>query len=252
MTNFGAIDNYAAFVKQDPFRNGLHYPAVLNHLPQPRQVPAHILDVGCGDGRLARMMANKGLQVTGYDRAPENIQKAQAAEDDHPFGINYEVAQPETYAAEELFDAATSVLVLPYATSIENLRTFFQSTCSRLMLGGKFISVVFNPSFEGFGKDLGSRRFHKLDGNQVQVEFIDPRSKETQFTSLLRQYTRAEYEQAALEGGMKTELWENLYATREAIEQMGEPFWAPCHEKQPYALHVARKSIALFALTEFY
>jgi hypothetical protein len=56
------------------------------------------------------------------------------------------------------------------------------------------------------------------------------------------QYTKEDYERAVADGGMKMHSSKNLFATREAIEQMGESFWNPCHEFQPYALFIAQKA----------
>lgn len=42
---------------------------------QPRP-DAHILDVGCGRGRHARILARRGYQVTGLDLSPEAIEEA--------------------------------------------------------------------------------------------------------------------------------------------------------------------------------
>ncbi len=238
MTDFGKIKEYAAFVEQDPFRNGLHYPAVLQQLGD---LHKRILDVGCGDGRFPRLMAEQGAAVVGYDMAPEKIHEAQAIEANNARGIRYVVATPGTFTDSGHFDDATSVLVLPYSPSIEVLTEFFRSTAKQLVERGRFVSVVFNPLFSGFGKNLGSRRFTKLQENKVQVEFIEPVTHETQFTSILHQYTKEEYQQAAQDGGLQTELWERLYATREAVEKMGSPFWEECHREQPYAVLVARK-----------
>lgn len=238
MTNFGAIDKYAGFVEQDPFRNGLHYPAVINALGNLKQ---RILDVGCGDGRFPRMLADLGASVVGYDIDEKMIEQAKASEERHPQGIRYETAIPESFSDSKKFDNATSVLVLPYAPSLESLTETFRSTYRNLLEKGRFISVIFNPKFQAFGKDLGSRRFTKLDGNNVQVEFLDPKSHETQFMSVLHQYTQDEYEKAALDGGLQPLLWAPLYATREAIKQLGEQFFEPTHREQPYALFEASK-----------
>lgn len=238
MTDFGKIKDYAAFVQQDPFRNGLHYPAVVKELGDMKK---RILDVGCGDGRFPRQMAEQGASVVGYDMAPEKIAEAEEEERSHPLNIKYAVATPQTFFSEERFDAATSVLVLPYAPSIEELRAFFSSTCSQLIEGGKFVSVVFNPSFSAFGEDLGSRRFTKLNENDVQVEFLDPKSHATQFTSVLHPYTSVAYEQAAKSGGFRSADWKALHATPSATQALGEKFWEKCHREQPYAVLITQK-----------
>jgi SAM-dependent methyltransferase len=60
---------------------------------------ANMLDVACGRGRHARMLAAKGFGVTGFDLSPENVRYAKQFENDHlhfyehdmrlPFWINY-------------------------------------------------------------------------------------------------------------------------------------------------------------------
>ncbi|MEU1475696.1 class I SAM-dependent methyltransferase [Streptomyces sp. NPDC001668] len=62
----------------DPYWNhNVHYhPWVLDAVPDGcRQA----LDVGCGDGLLARKLARKAGSVTGVDRSPEMIRQARAA-----------------------------------------------------------------------------------------------------------------------------------------------------------------------------
>ena len=237
MTDFGAIEQYADFVAQDRFRNGLHYPAVI----PVDTTHQRILDIGCGDGRLPRILAARGARVAGYDIAHEKIAEARAQEARQPLGIDYDVATPQTFRHPLVFNHATSVMVLPYAPSPEDLAAFFQSAYRNLLVDSRFTSVLFSPSFKAFGEDLGSRRFNKLEGDQVEVEFIDPASKQTQFTSVLHQYSVDQYEQAAREGGMTPAVWSKLFATRQAIEALGEAFWEPVHREQPYAVFEVRK-----------
>jgi len=49
------------------------------------------------------------------------------------------------------------------------------------------------------------------------------------------------HQDAAINGGMKPELWKKLFATPAAVEQMGAFFWQPGHEHQPFALFIAQK-----------
>ncbi len=238
MTDFGKITGYSAFVQEDPFRNGLHYPAVINILQNLNQ---KILDVGCGDGRFPRMLAAKGAQVLGYDIAPEKIAEAEQEESKQPLGIKYLVASPKTLSQNELFDQATSVMVLPYASSLENLAAFFNSTFKHLIDQGKFISVIFNPQFHAFGEIIGSRRFNKLSEKKVEVEFLDLNSKQTKFTSVLEQYSQEEYQQAALNADFRTSSFQKLFATEEAIKKLGNSFWEECHQAQPYTIFIVQK-----------
>src|SRR5215813_8587274 len=112
ITDFGTIPQYASYVAQDPFRHGLQFPAVMHELGGLKK---RILDVGTGDGLLPRLMARGGAAVVGYDKAPEKIAEAKAHKDAHALDVEYVVATPLSFMDHGMFDAATSVMVLPYA-----------------------------------------------------------------------------------------------------------------------------------------
>jgi len=239
MTDFGKMKKYASYIAKDPFRRGLHYPAVeevLGDLTNKR-----ILDVGCGDGLFPRLLAGRGASVVGYDRSVEKIAEARKHTDAQRLNVKYVHAAPDTFLHDPVFDAATSVMVLPYAASLEELTAFFHSTCRHLVAGGSFVSVVLNPSFSAFTTDFFIRRITKLHDNKVRMEFLDRVSGNTEMTMEKHQYTSMDYEHAALEGGMRPVAWKELFATRDAVEQMGASFWQPCHDCQPYALFLVRK-----------
>jgi 2-polyprenyl-3-methyl-5-hydroxy-6-metoxy-1,4-benzoquinol methylase len=239
MTDWGKIEIYGSFIEKDPFRMGLHYPAVQQEVGTAKK---RILDVGCGDGLFARLLAAQGACVVGYDRSPERIAEAKENKDAQRLGVKYVVATPSTFASQGLFDAATSVMVLNFATSLGELEAFFHSTRKHLVAGGRFISIVLNPSFSAFGKDFIVRRITKLHGNNVRMEFCDDDSRVAKMTAVQHQYTKEELERAALQGGMTPEPWKKIFATPSAVAKLGEGFWQLCHEAQPYALFVARKA----------
>jgi toxoflavin synthase len=235
MTDFNQITNYANYIKDDPYRRGLHFPAVeevLGDLTKKR-----ILDIGCGDGLFPRLLAERGASVVGYDKASQRIAEANAPGLDATFVV----ATPDSFVYEGTFDAATSVMVLQLAASPEELTAFFRSASRHLEPGGRFISVVLNPLFVAFDQDFVVRRFTKLEGNKVRTEFLEQTSGRVKMTAEVRRYTRQEYEQAAIAGGMKPEAWRKLFATPDAVRQIGTSFWQPCHEHQPFALFLARK-----------
>jgi 2-polyprenyl-3-methyl-5-hydroxy-6-metoxy-1,4-benzoquinol methylase len=239
MTDFDQMTNYANYIKDDPFRRGLHFPAVEEELGDLNR--KRILDIGCGDGLFPRLLAERGASVVGYDRAPRRIAEARASEDAPGVDATFVVATPHTFLHDGTFDAATSVLVLQLATSPKELAAFFRSASRHLEPGGRFISVVINPLFSAFGQDLAVRRLTKLEGNGVKTEFLDRTSGRVEMTVEARQYTSEEYEQAAIHGGMKPAAWRKLFATPDAVRQMGASFWQPCHEHQPFALFVTQK-----------
>jgi len=235
-TDFGKIPQYGSYIARDPFRHGLQFPAVMGELGGLKK---RILDVGTGDGLFPRLMAREGAVVVGYDKAAEKIAEATAHNDAQDLQVKYVVATPETFAADGFFDGATSVMVLPYASDFDDLRSFFRNTRRHLAVEGKFVSTVFNPLFSAFERNLIVRRVKKLDGNLVQMEFLNEGSGAVEMNPILHQYSKEEYESAAAQEGMNCE-WKKLFARPEAVSQKGEEFWRPCHETQPYALLIAQ------------
>jgi len=236
MTDFGQIPQYSSYVAQDPFRHGLQFPAVLAELGD---LNKRILDVGTGDGLFSRLLARAGAAVVAYDKSPEKIAEAKAHADAQALGVTYVVATPRTFSADGPFDAATSVMVLPYASDLDELAAFFRNTRRHLGSGGTFVSTVLNPAFSSFDRDLIVRRVRKLAGNLMQMEFLNEASGAVVMNPIYHQYAREDYERAIAQAGMICE-WKRLFATREAMAQKGEAFWRPCHETEPYALLIAR------------
>jgi toxoflavin synthase len=239
MTDFGKIPEYGPYVATDEYRSGLLYPAVIRELGELRG--NRILDVGTGNSPFPRLLAKEGAFVLGYDKSPEQIELARAHPDIQSLGIEYAVATPQTFSDCRRFDSATSIMVLPYADNIAELKTFFQSVNKCLVPGGKFVSVTLNPHFTKFETAFFIRRMTKLEGNLVKMEFIkrtgEPGLQEPLYK---HQYTEAEYEQAAAAARMSV-VWKPMTATSEAVAAEGEEFWRPVHEAQPYTLLVAER-----------
>jgi SAM-dependent methyltransferase len=237
MTDFGRIPQYSSYIATDPFRHGLQFPAIMNELGS---LQKRILDVGTGDGLFPRLLARRGASVVGYDKAAEKIAEARTHEDARHLSVEYLVGIPQTFADGGMFDAATSVMVLPYASDIDELRAFFRTTSKHLPDGAKFVSTVLNPSFSAFEENLIVRRVKKLDANRVQMEFLNEVSGAVEMSPIMRQYSKEEYEGSIAREGMMF-AWKQLFASPEAAAQKGEAFWKPCHETQPYALLIAQK-----------
>jgi ubiquinone/menaquinone biosynthesis C-methylase UbiE len=97
---------------------------VLSYLPAP---PARVLEVGCGDGQLARALATAGYRVTAIDpRAPK--------------GVIFRRLTLEDFGAEERFDAAVAILSLHH---IADVRAAVRKVAALLETRGQLIVEEF-------------------------------------------------------------------------------------------------------------
>lgn len=101
-----------------------------------------VLDAGCGEGYLARVLASRGARVVGMDAGPRLIEVARRR--DPSAEIEYRVADlsqpiPE-YASR--FNAIASYLVL---NDVEDYRGFVASLASMLKPGGRMVHALNNP-----------------------------------------------------------------------------------------------------------
>jgi SAM-dependent methyltransferase len=105
-----------------------------------------ILDAGCGEGYLARVLAASGAQVTGIDISPRLIEQARRKDPDG--SIDYRVAdlsRPLPGHAGS-FDRVASYLVL---NDVPGYQGFARTIASVLRPGGKAV-LAFNNPYYGF------------------------------------------------------------------------------------------------------
>ena len=115
MTDFNQITNYADYIKDDPFRRGLHFPAVEAALGDVNR--KRILDIGCGDGLFPRLLAERGASVVGYDRAAQRIADARAGAGRVPASPGCVVARPGSALARMRPAPSSAGVVVPAATA---------------------------------------------------------------------------------------------------------------------------------------
>ncbi len=233
---------YHTFIRKDPMRR-LHYETVIGLLhPEGSAIRKRILDIGCGEGELPRKLASDPYHdnITGFDSAPSLLKQAKDQEEQSALGIRYITAAADAFRSEEAFSDAVSVMVLPYSPSADYLHDFFSCAQRSLVPDGRFISIIFNPNFTAFERKIGNRRFAERDG-KVEVQFLDPETNITAFTSMLTQYTKAEYERAALESGFGRTLWRDLHPSAAMRQMYAADFWEAFEREQPYTLLIAQK-----------
>jgi 2-polyprenyl-3-methyl-5-hydroxy-6-metoxy-1,4-benzoquinol methylase len=105
-----------------------------------------VLDAGCGEGRFARMLAERGAKVTAFDLSERMIEHARALEAEKPLGIEYKVldmADLESLA-DESFDFAVAYLsvidVLDYERALAEVARVLKP-------GARFAFSIVHPCF---------------------------------------------------------------------------------------------------------
>ena len=105
-----------------------------------------VLDAGCGNGYLSRMLAGRGAQVTGVEPGQSLFGFATEQEAAAPQGIRY--VQADLCALPDLgapFDAVVASMVLP---AIPDWAGAVRACAQVLRPGGLFVFTVNHPCFE--------------------------------------------------------------------------------------------------------
>ena len=128
------------------FHRLLTWPAVLRLLdPRPGQ---RILDVACGNGLIARLLADLGAQVTAVDFSANLIALAEKRTPAEP-GVSYRVADATDQAAllalgTAAFDAVLCNMAL---FDMAEIAPLFRALPRLLQPGGAFVFSIIHPAF---------------------------------------------------------------------------------------------------------
>jgi 2-polyprenyl-3-methyl-5-hydroxy-6-metoxy-1,4-benzoquinol methylase len=99
-----------------------------------------LLDVGCGEGWLARALAPLGVRVTGIDAVPELVERARAAGGGHFFVLDYEALAEDGPAGP--FDAVVCNFSLLGEAATDAV---VAAVGDRLTDGGRLIIQTLHP-----------------------------------------------------------------------------------------------------------
>jgi 2-polyprenyl-3-methyl-5-hydroxy-6-metoxy-1,4-benzoquinol methylase len=102
-----------------------------------RLAPARVLDVGCGEGWLARVLAERGVDVVGIDASEPLIESARALG-----GGRFEAM---TYADIGAFGARFDVAVCNFALLEEDLPTSLAGIAQTLDASGRLVVQTVHP-----------------------------------------------------------------------------------------------------------
>ena len=102
-----------------------------------------ILELGCGTGKHALLLAEKGYSVHGIDISEEMVQAAQTLQKKHTsyaHKLSFSTSDLRTLNLEKKYDVVASLFhVISYQTTNDDLNKAFQTASKHLNPGGLFV-----------------------------------------------------------------------------------------------------------------
>lgn len=147
--------NWYKFLGKDyqTLLNNLIFPEILKMMEiKPKE---QILEIGCGEGQLSRLLAESGANVIGIDSS-NIISKAITSENNQSLNISYHKTNIEDFKDKYEGQKFNKIVCNLRIMAIVNLSTFFENVFYHLMQNGDFIFSISHP-FSGLPNALPIR-----------------------------------------------------------------------------------------------
>ncbi len=153
-----------ALREENTFQSDIIFPGALRLLNP--QKGRRYLDIACGEGSFAALVAKKGSDIVGIDVATGLLR---LAEEKRMRGASFKVADARQFASQfpaESFDGATCILALQ---NIDAVQAVIEQTQKVLKRGANFVIVLNHPIFRiprqsGWGWDeKRSLQYRRID-----------------------------------------------------------------------------------------
>jgi SAM-dependent methyltransferase len=132
--------------------------------------PKSILELGCGTGKHALLLAKKGYAVTGVDMSEEMLAAARErkVKDGKSLSLEFTHGDVRSVRVDKKFDAVISLFhVMSYQTTNEDLSNAFQTAAAHLKRGGIFVfDCWYGPAVL---TDRPTVRVKRLEDDIIQV-----------------------------------------------------------------------------------
>lgn len=168
----GVSDWYASYLaKPGTIQSTVVFPGVLRALSPLKT--GRYLDIACGEGKFAHMVARTAREVVGFDAAPSLIARAeQQARPNTQFFVA-DAASFSRVVGNTPFDGATCILAIQ---NMPEITPVFLETSKVLKPGAPFILVLNHPSFRqprqsGWGFDETRKlQYRRVDRYLTEYE----------------------------------------------------------------------------------
>jgi SAM-dependent methyltransferase len=130
-----------------------------------------ILDAGCGQGYLGRLMADRGAEVVGVEPAASLVAYAREREEQLRQGIRYVEADLAAMPDLGAFEAIIASMVL---CAIPDWRPAMRACVEALLPGGLFVLTLNHPCFELLATSWTEHGFMKVEGYLGEYEIVGP------------------------------------------------------------------------------
>jgi len=227
---------YSKMIAVDPIKVFVQRPCSIKFLGSVEN--KLVLDVGCGDGAISRMLAKKGARVVGFDVSSAQIELAKSKSKSFP-QIEFFNSSPECFQFAKKFDCALAVMVIDYLKDFDERQSFFDSVFALLKSKGKFVVMCVDVEKLPFGINLFDRVFTKLIGGEVKVDFVVPNTMP--FSAVLFPFSKKQVEGCAKNAGFKSVSWKTLVPSSDGKKLVSSKYWANFKKNNYWIAAVCQK-----------
>lgn len=222
-----AAKNYSQLVGEsgDLWRQMLNNPVILHELEGLHE-GGKVLDLGCGEGYLLRLLSSRNFALIGVDNSQALLDEAKRKQSPGKLMLG-DITKPLTI--EHDFDVAITNMVL---MSVPELKPVYQNVYNCLKKEGKFIITVVHPvcrrpiaEFAKTPLDKILRRdpFLKISNNYMKLAAYPRRILQCVNATTNWHHSISEYIQTALDCGFKLIKVDELAPSSEDLEKWHQP-----------------------------
>lgn len=224
----------------DRYRSELTDTAVLNAIGASHGLT--ILDAGCGEGYLSRVLAQQGAQTIGIDACADLVQSAQELAAESGLSVDYHIGSVDDIP---IADGRCDVVVCNHLVNdLENIAVPFREFARVTREGGHLVILMLHPCFYGAHTERSTSRSYPAPSEYFRARTVEQEFKVAGITSpaKVKMWFRP------LEGYMSELRQSGFYITslsepHPSDEQLAtEPWWRDNFTRPLFMLIVAVKS----------